>query len=146
MKTSNLLKVSVAFILCCCSTASADRGKNESGQRRSHTAQHRRDDDRGSYFHRNGHARLGIPKGHYPPPGECRVWYPDRSAGHQPPPGPCHRLRTEVPPGAWLIRHPDDDPEHVHVVVYDNRRPGTIFVTGEFKIATGVFVRVVVDR
>jgi hypothetical protein len=30
-----------------------------------------------------------IPPGHLPPPGECRVWYPDRPAGHQPPPGRC---------------------------------------------------------
>jgi hypothetical protein len=32
------------------------------------------------------------------------------------------------------------------VVVYDDRRPGSIFLVGEFKIATGTFVRVVVDR
>jgi hypothetical protein len=30
-----------------------------------------------------------IPGGHLPPPGECRVWFPDRPAGHQPPPGRC---------------------------------------------------------
>jgi len=58
----------------------------------------------------------------------------------------CDRARAEVPRGAWVIRHPDDDPEHVHVVVYDDRRPGNILVVGQFKIATGVFVRVVVNR
>ena len=57
----------------------------------------------------------------------------------------CDRARAEVPPGAWIIRHPDDDPEHVHVAVYDERRPGSILVIGQFKIATGVFVRVVVN-
>jgi hypothetical protein len=30
--------------------------------------------------------------------------------------------------------------------VYDERRPGTVLVVGQFKIATGVFVNVVVDR
>lgn len=30
-----------------------------------------------------------IPPGHLPPPGECRVWYPERPAGHQPPPYRC---------------------------------------------------------
>jgi hypothetical protein len=30
-----------------------------------------------------------VPDGHLPPPGECRVWYPDRPAGHQPPPFKC---------------------------------------------------------
>jgi hypothetical protein len=45
-----------------------------------------------------------IPRGHYPPPGSCRVWFLGRPPGHQPPPGPCERLQYEVPPGAYLIR------------------------------------------
>jgi hypothetical protein len=90
--------------------------------------------------------QVNIPKGHYPPPGECRIWYPNRPPGHQPPPMRCDRARAEVPPGAWVIRHPDDDPEHVHVAVYDTERRGSILVVGQFKIATGVFVRVVVNR
>ena len=36
-----------------------------------------------------GYAEPHIPQGHMPPPGECRVWFPDRSAGHQPPPCRC---------------------------------------------------------
>lgn len=31
----------------------------------------------------------GIPAGHLPPPGSCRVWYNDRPAGQQPPPTNC---------------------------------------------------------
>ena len=44
-----------------------------------------------------------IPAGHYPPPGECRIWYADRPAGQQPPPTRCDRIRS-VPSGASLIR------------------------------------------
>ena len=31
----------------------------------------------------------GVPPGHLPPPGECRVWYDHRPPGHQPPPTSC---------------------------------------------------------
>jgi hypothetical protein len=40
-------------------------------------------DDRRGY----GYAPPPIPRGHLPPPGEVRPWFPDRPAGHQPPPG-----------------------------------------------------------
>lgn len=46
-------------------------------------------------------AGLHIPHGHRPPPGSCRVWYPDRPAGHQPPPTSCD---VRVPRGAVLVR------------------------------------------
>ena len=30
-----------------------------------------------------------VPQGHLPPPGACRVWYPDRPPGRQPAPTDC---------------------------------------------------------
>ncbi len=45
-----------------------------------------------------------VPAGHLPPPGECRIWYPDREPGDQPPPGDCRDLQREVPAGAVLVR------------------------------------------
>lgn len=47
--------------------------------------------------------QAAVPPGHMPPPGACRVWFPDRPPGHQPPPGPCRSLRHRVPPGAVLV-------------------------------------------
>jgi hypothetical protein len=44
---------------------------------------------------------LGIPPGHLPPPGACRIWYPGRPPGQQPPPTSC---AVGVPPGAVLVR------------------------------------------
>jgi hypothetical protein len=49
------------------------------------------------------YGEVRIPPGHMPPPGSCRVWFPDRPAGHQPPPGHCAALRHQVPPGAMLV-------------------------------------------
>lgn len=136
----------LALVLTSGLDAAADqrgRGRGNEGNGRGAAAEARpRDDD--SYFHRRGHTRLNIPKGHYPPPGKCRIWFPDRPPGHQPPPVACEGAR--VPLGAWLIRHPHDTPDHVHVVVYDDHRPGTVLAIGEFNIGTGVFVRVVWNR
>jgi hypothetical protein len=52
----------------------------------------------------HGGGAVHVPPGHLPPPGACRVWYPDRPPGHQPPPGPCHELQYQVPPGAVLVQ------------------------------------------
>lgn len=54
-----------------------------------------------------GARRPDIPAGHYPPPGECRVWHPDRPAGHQPPPEPCHSLRGRALGGAFILHGND---------------------------------------
>lgn len=47
---------------------------------------------------------VAIPRGHWPPPGKCRIWFPDRPPGHQPRPGKCKKLRDRVPPGAYLVQ------------------------------------------
>ena len=36
----------------------------------------------------------GVPAGHLPPAGMCRVWYDDRPAGQQPPAVSCSQART----------------------------------------------------
>lgn len=44
-----------------------------------------------------------IPPGHFPPPGECRVWDPDLPPGQQGPPGSCDELERRVPAGHYLV-------------------------------------------
>ena len=158
MKLPILLVLCAAALFCTVSMAVADPDKDESGkgrERRTYSSEkdwtdkkhrkegrHGQDEGRGSYFHEHGYTRLHIPPGHYPPPGECRLWYPDRPPGHQPPPGKC----SPVPHGAWVIRQPHDHPGHVHVIVYEPQRPSTVLVVGEFEIASGVFVRVILEK
>ncbi|MNZ36567.1 Tetratricopeptide repeat protein [compost metagenome] len=56
-------------------------------------------------FHAGHEWGMGrIPRGHRPPPGLCRIWFPDRPPGRQPPPGNCDALHYHMPAGAWLIR------------------------------------------
>lgn len=65
------------------------------------------DDRRGPPSHSSAagpDARVNVPPGHMPPPGQCRIWYPDRPPGQQPAPGDCRELRHRVPAGAALIR------------------------------------------
>jgi len=86
-------------------------------------------------------AHLGIPPGHLPPPGQCRIWIPGRPPGHQPPAGQCRALRAEVPVGAWLVYRPSEDRKHVEVTVYDLERPRVVVAVRVYEADSGRFVR-----
>jgi hypothetical protein len=48
---------------------------------------------------------VDIPDGHLPPPGACKIWYPDREDAQQPPPASCEDLEDDVPAGAVMVDH-----------------------------------------
>jgi len=83
---------------------------------------------------------LGIPPGHLPPPGDCRIWFPGQPPGQQPPPVHCGDAYAGVPPGAWLIERPRHDPENVYVNVYEHRRRSTRVEVHIYNADTGVYV------
>ncbi len=85
-------------------------------------------------------AHLGIPPGHLPPPGECRIWFPGRPPGHQPPPGRCSHLERELPAGAWLLHRPGHG-KHVLVNVCHDSRPAVLVAIRTYEVASGRFVR-----
>lgn len=134
--------------------AHADEGKDESGKgkqryedrfERSERGERSDRDYRGgnSHFHRQGQTR--IPNGHLPPPGECRVWYPNRPAGQQPPPFKCGQSPGRVEPGAWVFS-PGPGRQEIEVSVYDERRPGIVIDVGIFDARTGSLLRVTGTR
>lgn len=86
-------------------------------------------------------AHLGIPPGHLPPPGQCRIWMPGRPPGHQPPPGQCRVLKAQVPVGAWLLYRPSHDRKHVEVSVYDLERPRVVVMVRVYEADSGQLVR-----
>jgi hypothetical protein len=133
-------------------TAAADEWKDEAhgkegkGNKEHHGKRRSKANDGGAhgydgYFHEHGYTTLGIPEGHLPPPGRCRLWYPDRPPGHQPPPERCEALRYHAPVGAWLIHRPQHRPKYVDVSVYDAYQPGIVITIGLFDVETGAFVR-----
>ena len=66
------------------------------------------DQGNGSY-QRQG--RVNIPRGHYPPPGECKVWDPALPPGQQSPPIPCSSLPTDVYGDGRIIIYSDGTQE-----------------------------------
>ena len=85
-------------------------------------------------------AHLGVPPGHLPPPGMCRVWFPGRPPGHQPPPTHCGEARHEAPMGAWVLYRPDRDKKRVHVSVYDASRPSVVVAIRYYDAVSGEFL------
>lgn len=89
---------------------------------------------------------LGIPRGHYPPPGLCRIWIPGEAPGRQTSPSHCSTLAKEVPAGGWLVYRPRHDREHVEVSVYDLERPQRIVAVGIYDVTSGRFLSEAHDR
>jgi hypothetical protein len=92
-----LLAACLGLALAAPGFAVADPWKDESGngrgdrrgEYRGERWDDRRGDDRRDREARRdgwGWAPPTVPQGHMPPPGEFRLWYPDRPPGHQPPP------------------------------------------------------------
>ena len=88
-------------------------------------------------------ATLGVPPGHLPRPGECRVWIPGVPPGRQPRPRsrPCDGIAAAAPAGSWILYRPTADRRIVHVRIVDERRAGLVVRIRVFEAETGRFVR-----
>ncbi len=86
-------------------------------------------------------ATLGIPPGHLPKPGKCRVWHPGEPPGHQPPPRSCAGIDRTAPAGSWILYRPGRDRKVVHVRVVDRRRPGVVILLRVYDADGGHLLR-----
>jgi len=86
-------------------------------------------------------ATLGIPPGHLPSPGMCRVWVPGKPPGHQTKSRSCSNIERSAPAGSWIVERPGKDRKFVHVRVVDERRPGVVVRMRVYEIRDGKLVR-----
>lgn len=81
------LAVSVTFADA--GPAAADPQRHENGHVRSYA-----DEDFWERWEDRDRRRVGVPTGHLPPPGLCRVWRAGHPAGRQAPPVDCDRAHA----------------------------------------------------
>jgi hypothetical protein len=70
-----------AVLLALPGMASADPDKDESGQRDGGRAAYNQQYDDGQLRRTRNRESVRIPRGHMPPPGECRTWYERPACG-----------------------------------------------------------------
>jgi hypothetical protein len=86
-------------------------------------------------------ATLGIPPGHLPPPGQCRIWVPGEPPGHQQPPRSCDHIEQTAPAGGWILYRPSRDRKVVHVRVLDERHRGVVVHLRVYDVVRGTLVQ-----
>lgn len=99
---NKIIAIAVGLTAVVAAPVAADPDKNESGNgyqdyyERWDRGEYRRDEYRDYRDYSTYRGRYAIPRGHMPPPGECRVWFYDRPAGQQPPPTTCREARIDA--------------------------------------------------
>lgn len=87
-------------------------------------------------------AKLGIPPGHLPEVGQCRVWVPGVPPGQQRYPKSISCLVLGTPPAAtWLVYRPTSDHKIVRVRVIDEVRPTVVRVVRVYRVSDGSWIR-----
>lgn len=86
-------------------------------------------------------ATLGIPPGHLPPVGRCRVWVPGTPPGHQAAARSCSGIERSAAAGTWIVYRPTKDKKVVYVRQVDGRRPGVVVQVRVYDVKDGKFIR-----
>ena len=67
-----------------------------------------------------------VPPGHYPSPGECRIWFVGRPPGRQPAPTPCEALHGRVPAGTFVLFGSEPWDTEYDWAWHERERPGSV--------------------
>ncbi len=84
---------------------------------------------------------LGIPPGHLPPPGQCRIWIEGRPPGRQPRARSCNNILANAPAGAMVVYRPTRDRRIVRVRYIHARRMGVVIRVRVFNAESLAFIR-----
>jgi hypothetical protein len=82
-------------------------------------------------------ATLGVPPGHLPPPGRCRVWIPGTPPGKQPKVTTCSGIEASAPAGSMILYRPTADRKRVEARYVDRARAGLVVRVVVFDVETG---------
>ena len=90
-------------------------------------AQGRGNDNRGKDKQRIGRNSQGIPPGHLPPPGSCRVWYDGVPPGRQPAPTDCYEAERIAARDRYArVVYGDSRRDDAGIYRDDRRYPGDV--------------------
>ncbi|MEW8507130.1 MAG: DUF4382 domain-containing protein [Candidatus Thiodiazotropha sp.] len=81
------------------------------------------------------HSGVNIPRGHLPPPGECRLWTLDEPPGQQPAPDDCELLEEQVTDDNLLVDHEGVVSDRYHPLMEVD---ALVVELGEFQKIEGV--------
>lgn len=84
---------------------------------------------------------LRVPPGHYPPVGQCRVWFPGQPPGKQPKAGSCIGIGRVAPAGSWILYRPASDKKVLHARVIDPKRDGVVVSIRVYDVERGTYLR-----
>jgi hypothetical protein len=84
---------------------------------------------------------LGVPPGHLPPAGRCRIWIPGRPPGRQARARSCDGIAAAAPAGAWILYRPSADRGVVHVRYVHETRAGVVIRIRVFEAESGKYLR-----
>jgi len=84
---------------------------------------------------------LGVPPGHLPPVGQCRVWVPGKPPGHQERARSCSNIERDAPKGSWILYRPAENQKVVQVREIDERRAGVVVHLRVYDAEKGTLVR-----